>query len=157
VGVSRLTAKTKRGTSWSTVCKLALRLPGVTEGTSYGTPALHVCKRFLARLKEDGETMAIKIGFPEREVLLELDPNAFYLTDHYRPYPAILVRLNKVPSRLVAQVLEQAWRFQAPRHLSRPNRRSSSSSGDPTEGLRPGCRPGPHQGQRKGRSRTTRG
>jgi hypothetical protein len=118
--------RAKRGTSWSSVCRLALRLPGVTQGTSYGTPALHVCKRFLARLKEDGETMAIKIGFAEREVLLELDPTAFYLTDHYRPYPAILVRLKKVPSGLVAQVLEQAWRFQAPKSLSTQSGRSST-------------------------------
>jgi hypothetical protein len=76
--------------SWADVCKLALRLPGVTEGTSYGTPALHVSKRFPARLEEDGETMAIKMGCPERELLLELDPDAFFLTDHYRPYPAVL-------------------------------------------------------------------
>jgi hypothetical protein len=59
--MSRKAIGAKRGTSWSTVCRLALRLPGVTEGTSYGTSALHVCKRFLARLKEDGETMAIKM------------------------------------------------------------------------------------------------
>lgn len=106
-----------RGTSWVEVCKLARQLPGVTEGISYGTPALHVGKRFLARLKEDGETMAIKIDFADREVLLELDPSAFYLTEHYRPYPAVLVRLNKAPSALVAQVLDQAWRFQAPKRI----------------------------------------
>jgi hypothetical protein len=61
--------------------------------------------------------MAIKMAFPDREVLLELDPAVFYLTDHYRPYPAILVRLTKAPMSLVAQVLEQAWRFQAPKSL----------------------------------------
>jgi hypothetical protein len=88
------------------------------EGTSYGTPALHVRKRFLARLKEDGESMAIKIDYADREVLLELDPTAFYLTDHYRPYPAILVRLREVPVGLVTQILEKAWRFQAPKSLT---------------------------------------
>ncbi len=123
MSVGKLTSGSKRGTSWSTVCRLALQLPGVTQGTSYGTPALHVRKRFLARLKEDGETMAIKMGFAERELLMELDPTAFYLTDHYRPYPAILVRLKNVPSGLVAQVLEQAWRFQAPHRPKKPSRR----------------------------------
>jgi hypothetical protein len=92
------------------------------EGTSYGTPALHVRKRFLARLKEDGETMAIKLDYADREVLLELDPTAFYLTDHYRPYPAILVRLKEVPVGLIGQVLEKAWRFQAPKSLITPRR-----------------------------------
>jgi hypothetical protein len=106
----------KRGITWRGVCKVALRLPGVVEGTSYGTPALHVGKRFLARLKEDGETMAIKIDFSDREVLLELDPETFYLTDHYRPYPAVLVHLKRIPVGLLKQVIEQAWRFQAPKN-----------------------------------------
>src|SRR6185436_6210064 len=45
-------------------------------------------------------------------------PAAFYLTDHYRPYPAILVRLSEVPVGRVTQILEKAWRFQAPKSLS---------------------------------------
>ena len=125
--MSARTKRTDRGTSWAGVCKLALRLPGVTEGTSYGTPALHVCRRFLARLKEDGETMAIKMDFADREVLLQMAPRIFFLTDHYRPYPAILVRLAKAPAGLVAQVLEQAWRFQAPKNLAKPRQRSTQS------------------------------
>src|SRR6266699_1194507 len=108
----------KRGTTWSKLCKLALKLPGVTEGTSYGTPALHVRKKFLARLKEDGESVAIKIDFADRDVLLELDPAAFYLTDHYRPYPAMLVRLKEVRLDLLPRLLEQAWRLQAPKRLA---------------------------------------
>ena len=107
----------KRGTTWSKLCKLALKLPGVTEGTSYGTPALHVRKKFLARLKEDGESVAIKIDFPDREALLELDPAAFYLTDHYRPWPAVLFRLKEVRQDMLPRLLEQAWRFQAPKSL----------------------------------------
>jgi hypothetical protein len=67
----------KRGTTWATLCKLAMKLRGVEQGTSYGTPALRVRKKFLARLKEDGESVAIKIGFADRDVLLELDPAAF--------------------------------------------------------------------------------
>jgi hypothetical protein len=108
---------TKRGTSWPEICKVALRLPGVVKGMSYGTPALHVGKRFLARLKEDGETIAIKIDFSDRDVLLELDPEAFYLTDHYRPYPAMLVRLKQVRRGLLEEVIERAWRRQAPKSL----------------------------------------
>jgi len=107
----------KRGTTWSALCKMATKLPGVEQGTSYGTPALHVRKKFLARLKEDGESVAIKIGFSDRDVLLELDPAAFYLTDHYRPYPAMLIRLKQVRVDLLEQILEQAWQLQAPKSL----------------------------------------
>ena len=109
--------ESKRGASWATFCKLATKLPGVTRGTSYGTPALHVRKKFLARLKEDGESVAIKIDFADRDVLLELDPAAFYLTDHYRPYPAMLIRLKEVPRDMLQPILDQAWRLQAPKSL----------------------------------------
>ena len=107
----------KRGTTWSTVCKLAMELPGVEKGTSYGTPALYVRKKFLARLKEDGETVALRVDLFERDVLLELDRAAFYVTDHYRPYPAMFVRLKQVRLDLLQDLLEQAWRRQAPKSL----------------------------------------
>jgi hypothetical protein len=41
-----------RGATWSRVCRLAMKLPGVETGVDYGTPALRVCGKFLARLKE---------------------------------------------------------------------------------------------------------
>jgi len=94
-----------------------MKLPGVEQGVSYGTPALRVRKKFLARLKEDGENMAIRLDFADRDVLLELDPTAFYLTDHYRPYPALLVRLKQVRLGLLELLLDQAWRQQAPKEL----------------------------------------
>jgi hypothetical protein len=99
------------------VCKLALKLPGVETGTSYGTPALNVRKKFLARLKEDGETVAVRVDFDDRDVLLELDPAAFYVTDHYRAYPAMLVRLKHVRLDMLERILEEAWRRQAPKSL----------------------------------------
>lgn len=106
-----------RGITWTAVCRLALKLPGVEQGLCYGTPALRVRRKFLARLKEDGESVAIRIDFADRDVLLELDPAAFYLTDHYRPYPAMLIRLKQVRRDMVARILEQAWRSQAPKRL----------------------------------------
>jgi hypothetical protein len=111
-------AASKRGATWATVRALARKLPGVEERTCYGTPALYVKRKFLARLKEDGETMAIKIDFADRDVLLELDPKAFYLTDHYRPWPAVLVRLKEVRKDMLARLVEDAWRRQAPRRLA---------------------------------------
>ena len=94
-----------------------MKLPGVEKGTSYGTPALHVRKKFLARLKEDGETVALRVDLFERDVLLELDRATFYVTDHYRPYPAMLVRLKQVRVDMLQEILEQAWRLQAPKSL----------------------------------------
>jgi hypothetical protein len=110
-------ARRIRGITWQQFCAHAMTLPGVEQGTSYGTPALHVGKAFLARLKEDGDSVAIKLDFADREFLLEADPRAFYLTDHYRPYPAVLMRLSQVRQEVAVQLLGQAWRRAAPKRL----------------------------------------
>jgi hypothetical protein len=107
----------RSGASFETVREIALALPGVEEGLSYGTPAFRVGKKFLARLWEDGETLVVKIGFDEREVLMQADPATFFITDHYRGYPSILVRLAKVDPDRLREVLTEAWRNHASKRL----------------------------------------
>jgi hypothetical protein len=107
-----------RPVTFETVRKIATALPGVQEGTSYGTPAFRVGAKFLARLWEDGETLVVRIGFDEREMLMQADPGTFYITDHYRNYPAILVRLAAVAPDRLRELLEEAWRQQAPKRLA---------------------------------------
>jgi hypothetical protein len=92
-------------------------LPGVEQGTSYRTPALHVRKKLLARLREDAATVAMRIDLSDRDVILEVDPKAFFLTDHYRPYPWVVIRLAQVHHAAALQLLEQAWRRVAPQRL----------------------------------------
>ena len=83
----------KRGAvTFETVRELAHAFPGVEDGTSYGTPALRVKKKFLARLREDGESVVFKVGFDEREMLMNAKPAVFYITDHYRDYPSVLLQ-----------------------------------------------------------------
>jgi hypothetical protein len=110
-------ARRGRGTSWARLCEDASRLPGIELGTSYATPALFVRRKLLVRLREDGETFAVRVDFLDRDVLLEADPEAFFLTDHYRAHPWVLVRLEKARHAIVLQLIEQAWRGLAPRRL----------------------------------------
>lgn len=105
------------GTSWASVAKIALALPGVEAGTAYGTPALRVRGRFLLRLREDKESVAVKCGFDERDFRLQADPATFFVTDHYRGYPSVLVHLKRVSPKVMREVLEQAWRVNAPKTL----------------------------------------
>ena len=111
--------KRRRGepVTFETVRQIALALPGVEEGTSYGTPAFRVKGEFFARLWEDGETLVVKAGFDVREILMQADPETFFTTDHYAGYPSVLVRLSSVDREDLANVLEQAWRFNAPKRL----------------------------------------
>ena len=91
--------------------KFALAWPEVEDGTSYGTPALKVRKKLLARLREDNDSL-VMFGIPqdEREMLIESQPKLFYFTDHYRDYPMVLVRLSKAKRGIVEPLLRRHWR-----------------------------------------------
>jgi hypothetical protein len=96
--------------SFETAREIALALPGVTEQPSYGTPGFKLGTKFLARLHQDGKSLVVKIGFDEREMLMAADPESFYITDHYKGYPAMLVGLASVPVETLRRLLEQSWR-----------------------------------------------
>ncbi|MFN8096341.1 MAG: hypothetical protein U0599_29715, partial [Vicinamibacteria bacterium] len=106
-----------RGTTWRRLCDAALGLPGVQVGTSYSTPALYVRKKLLARLREDGETVAVRVELLDRDVLLAADPRTFFVTDHYLAYPWVLVRLKDARHGVVVELLEQAWQREAPKRV----------------------------------------
>ena len=91
--------------------KIALRWPEVVDGTSYGTPALKVRNKLLARLKEDGETLVMP-GVPqdERDMLVDSRPSPFFFTDHYRDYPIVLIRLPAADRATVTPLLRRQWR-----------------------------------------------
>ena len=112
-----MAAAAKRGMTWPALVAWAGRLPGIETRPCYGTPALYVGKRILARLREDGETVAVRIDLSDREVVLAADPAAFFLTDHYRPYPWVVMRLDKVRPAAAHELLEQAWGRAAPKRL----------------------------------------
>jgi hypothetical protein len=99
--------------------RLALALPDVEEGTAYGTPAWRVRKKLFARLREDQETVAVRVERGERELLMGAEPEVFFITDHYRAYAWMLVRLAAIPEDELAEVLEESWRRAAPKRLVR--------------------------------------
>lgn len=103
--------------TFETVRELAHAFPGVEDGTSYGTAALRVKKKFMARLREDGDSVVFKVGFDEREMLMAAKPAVFYITDHYRAYPSVLLRLSEATKQDAANVVELAWKHAAPKRL----------------------------------------
>jgi hypothetical protein len=93
------------------VRKIALAWPEVEDGTSYGTPALKVRKKLLARLREDGDSLVMPgVPLDEREMLVESQPKVFYFTDHYKDYPMVLIRLSKAKRATVESLLLRNWR-----------------------------------------------
>ena len=104
------------GVTFQAVAAVACKLPGVEISKSYGTPALKVRGKLLARLLEDGKVMVLRTELLDRQILMQADPETFF-TEHYRNYPLVLVRLAKVPRSALADLLERAWRLVAPKTL----------------------------------------
>jgi hypothetical protein len=99
------------------VRRLALALPEVEEGPCYGTPGFRVRGKIMLRLWEDGETLVVKCGDDERDRRMKADPKTFYVTDHYRGYPTVLVHLARVSLADLRALIEKAWRYNAPKRL----------------------------------------
>jgi hypothetical protein len=107
----------KEPVTFDTVRQLALALPGVEERTSYGTTAFKVGGKLLARFHQDGESLVVKVEYAAREVLMGANPKTFYITDHYRCWPWMLVRVSSVDRDELRGLLEDAWRRLAPKRL----------------------------------------
>jgi len=91
-------------------------LPGVVEGTSYGTPALKVGKKMLARVKDTG-SVAIPCPLDEKEMLLSAADDIYFETDHYKGWPTVLIRMAAVSDDELRHRIERCWLTQAPKAL----------------------------------------
>jgi hypothetical protein len=106
-----------RSDPFARVRAAAAHLPEIEESTWYGTPALKVGGKGFVRLK-DADTLVVLCALDEKEMLLEADPTVYFETDHYKGWPALLVRLKEIGTAQLRHRLEQAWRFRAPRRLA---------------------------------------
>jgi hypothetical protein len=94
----------------------AAGLPGIAEGTSYGTPSLTVAGKFLMRVK-DADTLVFRCTLEEKTFLMEAEPAIYFETDHYVGWAAVLVRVAAASDAELAHCVKRAWRLQAPKKL----------------------------------------
>src|SRR2546425_3538445 len=100
----------RRGVRVVEARRLLLGLPNVTEGRSYDMPSFLLNGRFLARFRDEDTVLVLQLAtISEREVLMDLDPGAFFFTEHYRNSPAVLVRLAEVAAPLLTDVVTESW------------------------------------------------
>jgi hypothetical protein len=113
-----LQSRTAPSPMYQRVCAIALKLPGVEESTSYGTPSLKVKGRIMCRLRTEAEgALALRCDFLDREILLQADPGVFFVTDHYLNYPMVLVRLDRIRRGALPDLILRSWRMVAPPRL----------------------------------------
>ena len=112
------TAKKKAGVTAAQLKKIALSFPEASEKSSYGKPAFAVGKKFFTRLRaEDNSIVFIVDDLHTRDMMLELDPKTYFITDHYKGYPSVLVRMERITEVELRAMLERRWRKIAPKKL----------------------------------------
>lgn len=61
------------------------------------------------------DVLAVRCALERKEMLIAAAPERFFDDDHYRGYPAVLVRLAAIDEAALAGLLDAAWRLAAPR------------------------------------------
>lgn len=101
--------------TFDSVRKIGLTLPSVEEGTAYGSPALEIRGKLLACIaihkSAEPNSLAIRMSFEDRTALIAEDPDTYYLTQHYVPYPVVLVRLSQMEPDVLRDLLQMGRRF----------------------------------------------
>ena len=97
------------GVSWEAVREIALELPEVHDGITHGSPSFFLGKKFLA-VRGEGDLLIMKSAIVERDLLVQLEPDKYFITEHYVPFDYVLVRLAKVNQDEVRDLFRKAWR-----------------------------------------------
>jgi hypothetical protein len=90
-------------------------LPGTSEGICYGTPGFYVQKKLLARLWENSVVLVVYTD--DRDKWMQADSEVFFITDHYRNYPFVLVHLDKIDPEKLKRLLTESWLQRASKTL----------------------------------------
>src|SRR5258705_11500793 len=80
---------------------VGLALPDVEATTRYdGSPVLKADGIFMASLAThrsvEPATLVVRVSLEERDYLIADAPETYYVTDYYRSYPVVLVRLSRI-------------------------------------------------------------
>jgi len=98
--------------------RIALSFPEANEKPSYGKPSFFIAKKFFTRLRDEDSSIVWIVGsIDERDHLLEMDPKTYFITEHYRDYPSVLVRIARIDKTMLRKMLERRFRAIAPKKV----------------------------------------
>jgi hypothetical protein len=108
-------AKGRVKIDFDTVLEIARSLPEVQDSVSARGIGLRTRGKLFActaiHQSAEPDSLMVRMDPEERELLLATEPDSYYLTDHYRGYPAILVRLSKINRTTLRRLLMEAVQF----------------------------------------------
>jgi hypothetical protein len=110
--------------TFKTVEAIGRALPDVEVTTTWGKPALKVKGKMFACIAShksaEPNTLVVMMDFADRDALLEGDPATYYLKEHYVNYPCVLVRLSRVHSDALRDLVVGAHRFVSAKARRKP-------------------------------------
>jgi len=114
--MKRMSHRQMMASAFDIVRTIGLQLPGVEATTKYdGSPVLKLDGIFMAGLamhpSAEPDTLVVRSELDDREALVEDAPETYYLTDYYRSYPLVLVRLKRVEPDALRELLSVSWRM----------------------------------------------
>jgi hypothetical protein len=59
-------------------------------------------------------SLMLRMDVGQRDALIEEEPGTYYVTQHYEPYPCVLVRLSRVSPDALRDLVHAAYRFIEP-------------------------------------------
>ena len=105
--------------TWDDVRRLAADLPEAEDGTLYGEPAFRVRKKTFVWMSPHEEgALAVRVDPDERPLLVESQPDLYFVTPHYQGYPILLVRLEAVGEKELRDRISDSWLIAAPPKLA---------------------------------------
>jgi hypothetical protein len=101
--------------NFEVVRSIGAGLPDVKDTSGKRGTALKIKGRLMAceavHNSAEPNSLMVRISLERREALLAQNPQAYYLTDHYAPYPAILARLSRLESDSLRSLLAESSNF----------------------------------------------
>jgi hypothetical protein len=86
-------------TGFALVESIGRALPDVEVTATWGQPTLKVRGRMFvcgaSHKSAEPNTLVVMMDFAERDLLVEEEPDVYYLKEHYVNYPCVLVRLSR--------------------------------------------------------------
>jgi hypothetical protein len=115
------------------VRRMGLELPGVEESAARGQLALKVRGKLLACVpthrSAEPDSLVVRVDFEDRAELLAAAPDVYYVTEHYVGFPSVLVRLSRVNSDVLRDLLGMAYKFVTRSAVSRSSARKHRKLG----------------------------
>lgn len=95
---------------WDDVVAYALGLPSVEMASYYGVPTPKVGgKAFVSVGREPGTSFVLMTDLDAKAMLFEVAAEVFWETDHYRGWPALLVRFGVGERGWLETLVARAW------------------------------------------------